>query len=133
MQLLNDVLDRPVAIPDRHETRAAQVDVLEIVRAGLRVNGRAGIVALARVGVFQAAVLVRVREQRARSSPLQYMIMPCVLVPGAASGKLERVLHVQARAVVPDHARIGPEEAFLAVRKPVGDAVDAHRGRAAGR
>ncbi len=38
-------------------------------------------------------------------------------------GEAQRVLHVQAGSVVPDHARVGPEEAFLAVRIPVGDSI----------
>ena len=50
---------------------------------------------------------------------------------GARRGirKTERVLHVETCAVRPDDARIGPEEAFLAVGKLLRDAVDAHRLR----
>ena len=52
---------------------------------------------------------------------------------GRGVGKAQAVLHVQTRAVVPDHARVSPEKSFLAVGEFVADAVDTHRrGQQAG-
>ena len=45
---------------------------------------------------------------------------------GRVVGKAQAILHVQARAVIPDHARVGPQEAFVAVGEAVAHAVHAH-------
>ena len=40
-------------------------------------------------------------------------------------GEAQRVLHIQAGSVVPDHSRVCPQEALIAVWIPVGDSIHA--------
>ena len=76
--------------------------------------------------MLQAAILVRVFQQRAFIVSAAIERQALRIRAGRVVGKAEAVLHIQACAVAPDDARIGPQEAFVAVGEAVAHAVYAH-------
>src|ERR1700733_2522064 len=125
----DDVLDRTIAVSDRRQPFAAEIQILEIIRAGLGVDGGAGAVGHLRVAILQAAVLIGMRQQRTAILCAAVEHHALRIGAGRIVGKADSVLHVEACAVVPEDARVGPKKAFLAVGEAVANAIDADSHR----
>src|ERR1022692_2638652 len=80
------IFDGPVAVPDRRQSSASQIDVLKIVGTRLGIDSSAGRLWPASVNVFEATILIGVAQQRAAILGRTVERQPLGVGPGSVIG-----------------------------------------------
>ena len=120
------IIDRPIPVTYRRQPAATQIDVLEIIRAGLGVNRAARRLRLVRVNVLHTAILIGMAQKPSAILGRTVERQALRIGTGRVIGKAERILDVEAGTVAPNNARIRPEITFVSVRILIRDSVHAH-------